>query len=232
MNVAVIPARGGSKRIPGKNIKEFAGKPIITYSIEAAKNSGLFDRIVVSTDSEEIADVAVKAGAEAPFTRPEELSGDHIMTQFVLTHAIDWLNEHGSCIQYFCCIYPTAPLIDSKRLKSGFELLCEKKSPEVYSVTTFDFCTFRAVEITEEGLLKFLCPENELKRSQDFPEVYHDAGQFYWFDSEEFLKHKMLYDPKALPFIVPRYLVQDIDTQEDWEVAELMYEACRKKGLL
>ncbi len=232
MNVAVIPARGGSKRIPGKNIKNFAGKPIISYSIEAAKNSGLFDRIVVSTDSEEIANVAIKAGAEVPFARPEELSDDHVMTQFVLTHAIDWLNEHGPRIQYFCCIYPTAPLIDFKRLKSGYELLREKKSSEVYSVTTFDFSIFRAMEITKEGLLKFLWPENELKRSQDFPEAYHDAGQFYWFDSEEFLKHNMLYSPKALPFIIPRCLVQDIDTQEDWEMAELMYEACRKKGVL
>jgi pseudaminic acid cytidylyltransferase len=232
MNVAIIPARGGSKRIPNKNIKHFRGKPVIAYSIDAAKKSELFDQIVVSTDSEEIAEVAVKSGAEVPFIRPSELSDDYTPTAPVLEHAVTWLISHGNEVEYFCCIYPTAVFLRSKDIRQAFLTLRDKKVPEVYSITAFEFCIFRGVKLAQDGGIKFLWPENELKRSQDFPEVYHDAGQFYWFDSKEFLKHKSLYDPNALPFIIPRYLVCDIDTADDWETAEVMFEACKKKGLL
>lgn len=232
INVAVIPARGGSKRIPGKNIKNFAGKPIISYSIEAAKASGIFDRIIVSTDSEDIADVARSAGAEVPFARPSELSDDHTPTAPVLEHALKWLKSEGCRVKYLCCIYPTTPFVRSKDLIRGYELLVENNVSSVFSVTEFEFTIFRGLKISDEGFVEMFWPEHELTRSQDLPQAYHDAGQFYWLDSEKFFKNKKLYAKDAKPVILPRVLVQDIDTPEDWEIAEMMYEACKKKGLL
>lgn len=232
INVAVIPARGGSKRIPGKNIKYFAGKPIISYSIEAAKASGIFDRIIVSTDSEDIADVARSAGAEVPFARPSELSDDHTPTAPVLEHAVKWLESKGCSVKYLCCIYPTAPFVRSEDLIRGYELLIEDSVSCVFSVTEFEFTIFRGLKINDEGFIEMFWPEHELTRSQDLPQAYHDAGQFYWLDSGKFLKNKKLYAKDAKPIILPRVLVQDIDTLEDWETAEIMYEACKKKGLL
>ena len=232
MNVAIIPARGSSKRIPGKNIKNFAGKPIITYSIDAAEASGIFDRIIVSTDSEDIADVARSAGAEVPFARPSELSDDHTPTAPVLEHALRWLKSEGCSVKYLCCIYPTAPFVRSKDLIRGYELLVENNVSSVFSVTEFEFTIFRGLKINDEGFVEMFWPEHELTRSQDLPQAYHDAGQFYWLDSEKFLKNKKLYAKDAKPIILPRVLVQDIDTLEDWETAEIMYKACKKKGLL
>lgn len=232
MNVAIIPARGGSKRIPGKNIKDFLGKPIIHYSIKAAIKSGLFERVVVSTDSEEIADVALKAGAEVPFMRPESLSNDVAATAPVLEHAINWLNGHGDRVKYFCCIYATAPFVTSKSIQDGFSLLTQRRAPTVFTVTTFESCVFRGLRVTEDGHIKMLWPENEAKRSQDFEEVYYDAGQLYWLDSDKFLKNKTLWPPDTLPLVLPRHLVQDIDTAEDWEAAEMNYESCKRLGLL
>ena len=232
MNAAIIPARGGSKRIVGKNIKNFAGKPIINYSIEAAIESGVFSKIIVSTDSEEIADAAIKAGAEVPFIRPEALSDDHTPTAPVLEHAINWLNDHGDKVDNCCCIYATAPFVSSKSIKDGFLLLTQNEASSVFTVTSFESCVFRGLRIGVDGRLKMLWPENELKRTQDFDEVYHDAGQFYWLDCEKFLKSKKLFSEDALPLILPRYLVQDIDTVEDWEKAELIFEVCRSKGFL
>jgi pseudaminic acid cytidylyltransferase len=232
MNVAIIPARGGSKRIPNKNIKDFAGKPIICYSIEAAHKSGIFDRIIVSTDSEIIAEVAIKAGAEVPFFRPADLSDDHTPTAPVLLHSINWLNANGQHVDFFCCIYPTAPFIRFQNIKEGLSLLIKNKASSVFSITTFDFCIFRGIKFNQEGHLEFIWPENELKRSQELPEAYHDAGQFYWIKSDSFLKTGKLFDPNAIPFIIPRYLVQDIDTPEDWIRAELLYSLCQKRGLM
>jgi len=232
INVAVIPARGGSKRIPGKNIKNFAGKPIISYSIEAAKASGIFDRIIVSTDSEDIADVARSAGAEVPFARPSELSDDHTPTAPVLEHAVKWLESKGCISKYLCCIYPTAPFVRSEDLIRGYELLIEDSVSSVFSVTEFEFTIFRGLKINDEGFIEMFWSEHELTRSQDLPQAYHDAGQFYWLDSEKFLENKKLYAKDAKPIILPRVLVQDIDTLEDWETAEIMYKACKKKGLL
>lgn len=232
INVAVIPARGGSKRIPGKNIKNFAGKPIISYSIEAAKASGIFDRIIVSTDSEDIADVARSAGAEVPFARPSELSDDNTPTAPVLEHVLKWLESEGCSVKYLCCIYPTAPFVRSEDLIKGYKLLIENNVSSVFSVTKFEFTIFRGLKINDEGFVKMFWPEHELTRSQDLPQAYHDAGQFYWLDSEKFLKNKKLYAKDAKPIILPRVLVQDIDTLEDWETAEIMYKACKKKGLL
>ena len=232
MNAAIIPARGGSKRIPGKNIKDFAGKPIIHYSIKAAIESGLFTKVIVSTDSEEIAKVAIKAGAEVPFMRPDSLSDDNTPTAPVLEHAINWLNDHVKKVKYSCCIYAAAPFVTSKSIQDGFSLLTQSGASSVFTVTTFEYCIFRGLRATEDGHLEMLWPENELKRSQDFEEIYHDAGQFYWLDSGKFLKNKKLWPEKTLPLVLPRYMVQDIDTVEDWETAELLFEACKSKRLL
>ena len=232
MNVAIIPARSGSKRIPNKNIKHFLGKPIIHYSIEAAQKSEVFDRIIVSTDSEKIADFAREAGAEVPFMRPAELSDDYTPTAPVLEHAINWLKRHEQSVDYFCCIYPTAPFIRCDDLVRGYKLLIENKASSVFGVTEFNFPIFRGLKINDSGRLEMFWPEHELTRSQDLPTAYHDAGQFYWVDSGKFLKYKKIYSKDSKPVILPRILVQDIDTAEDWELAEMMYQICIKKDLL
>jgi pseudaminic acid cytidylyltransferase len=229
MNIAIIPARGGSRRIPGKNIKLFAGKPIIAYSIEAAKASDIFDRIIVSTDSDEIAKVAIAYGAEIPFVRPQELSDDHTPTAPVITHAIQWFNDRGHFPEFACCIYATAPFVKPEFLKEGYEIIVKYNVTSVFSVTTFSFPIFRSLKITAKGTLAMFWPEHELTRSQDLPEAYHDAGQFYWLKIDSFLKSGKIYTPDARPVILPRHLVQDIDTPEDWITAERMLKAIREE---
>jgi pseudaminic acid cytidylyltransferase len=225
MNVAIIPAREGNIRIPGKNTKLFMGKPIIKYSIEAAIQSNLFDRVVVSTDSEIIAQVARDAGAETPFIRPKDLADEFSPLADVFFHAMMWLKNLGDNIKYACGILATAPFIRTEDIKSGYKLLLKKQVSSVCSVATFPFPISRALKINNDGYLEMFWPEHELTRSNDLPQAYHDAGQFYWLESEEFLKKKKVYTPDALPVIIPRYLVQDIDTLEDWEVAERMYKS-------
>ena len=232
MNVAIIPARGGSKRILNKNIKHFAGKPIIAYSIEAAKKSGLFDKIFVSTDSEKIALTAKEYGAEVPFMRPKEFSDDFAPTAMVLLHALKWLEGQGTPAEFACCIYATAPFVKAEYLKKGFRLIMRESVSAVFSVTSFPFSIFRALNINEAGYLEMFWPEHEFTRSNDLPEAYHDAGQFYWLDSKKFFKKKKVYTNDALPVIIPRFLVQDIDTIEDWETAEVKYGVCKARGLL
>ncbi len=228
MKVAIIPARGGSKRIPRKNIKFFASQPIIAYSIGAAARSKLFDRIIVSTNSPEIAEIAQDYGAEVPFIRPENLSDDFTPTAPVLAHALEWLAAHESRPNYACCIYATAPFLTEKYLRRGYELLLEKKASCAFSVTTYPSSIFRSLKINQDGRLEMFWPEYELTRSNDLPEAYHDAGQFYWVTSSAFLKEKRLYSPDAVPVILPRKLVQDIDTLEDWNTAELMFKAINR----
>jgi pseudaminic acid cytidylyltransferase len=225
MNIAIIPARGGSKRIPDKNIKNFAGKPIIAYSIEAAKECGIFDQIIVSTDSEKIAKVARQFGAAVPFMRPANLSDDFTPTAPVIQHAVEYFRENAESPIYICCIYATAPFVTPKYIKKGFKLISEKRVSAVFSVTTFPFPIFRAHQIDEQGCLKMFWPEHELTRSNDLPEAYHDAGQFYWLNCDTFIKDLKIYGKDALPVIIPRFLVQDIDTLEDWETAEHMYRS-------
>jgi pseudaminic acid cytidylyltransferase len=232
VNIAIIPARGGSKRIPDKNIKAFSGKPIIAFSIETAKISGLFEKIIVSTDSREIAHIAKEYGAEVPFMRPKELSDDFTPTAPVLLHALKRLRENGVAPNYVCCIYAAAPFVQPDYIKKGLGLIMSKRVASVYSVTTFPFSIFRALNISEAGYLRMFWPEHELTRSNDLPEAYHDAGQFYWLDRKKFLKSKKIYSGDALPIILPRGLVQDIDTPEDWESAEAMYEVAKQRGLL
>jgi len=227
--VAIIPARGGSKRIPGKNIKPFAGEPIIVYSIKAAKATGIFDRIIVSTDSNEIAEVAKSVGADVPFLRPEELADDHTGTVPVLLHALTWLRDNENLPNYFCCIYATAPFIRSEDIRKGFDLMREKEAVTAFSVTTFPYPIFRALNVDDKGRIKMLWPNHKDTRSNDLPETYHDAGQFYWAHTEGFLQEKTLFSSNAVPVVLPRYLVQDIDTPEDWKTAELMCTALRMR---
>jgi len=225
MNVAIIPARGGSKRIPGKNVKSFAGKPIIAYSIEAALVSGLFERVIVTTDSEEIADTARRFGAETPFVRPSELSDDCTPTAPVIVHAIEWLRNNGFDPEFACCIYATAPFVQPEFLKEGYHMIRAYGCSTSYTVTTFPFPILRALKIKKEGVLEMIWPEYELTRSQDLPDAYHDAGQVYWVDCKKFLRSPCLYASDSRPIVLPRQFVQDIDTLEDWKVAEAMFLA-------
>lgn len=221
--VAIIPARGGSKRIPRKNIRPFAGKPIIGYSIEAAKASNLFDKIIVSTDDYEIAALVKSFGAEVPFMRPAELANDFAGTNSVVKHCLQWLIEHGDPAHYACCIYATAPFIQLEYLRKGFEQLLATGKSYAFSVTSFPFPIQRALRVNRDGFVEAIWPENIAVRSQDLEEAYHDAGQFYWGKAEAFLADEVIFSPSAVPVVLPRHLVQDIDTLEDWRRAELMF---------
>lgn len=224
MNLAVIPARGGSKRIPGKNIKQFLGRPVIAYSINAARESKVFDRIIVSTDSTEIAEVARQYGADTPFLRPPELSDDHSPTIPVVRHAIDWVCEHHQQVDSVCCIYATAPLVQAECIRRGLEILRDTKNEFAISVTRFGFPIFRALKL-ENGGMQLFWPEHNMTRSQDLPDAYHDAGQFYWGTPDAYRRHDGFFLARVAPVILPRYLVQDIDTAEDWTRAEHMFRA-------
>ena len=225
MIVAIIPARSGSKRIPGKNIKIFAGKPMLAWPILAARAAKIFDRLIVSTDSPQIASIATQWGAEAPFLRPASLSDDHTPTAPVLSHALDFLKTEGTPFTYACCIYPTAPFLLPEYLQQGLLELEHHNAPAAVSVTAFDFPILRGFKLCEDGSLAFRWPEYELTRSQDLPEFYHDAGQFYWVDAQKFYEQKRLLMPGTRPVILPRKRVQDLDTPEDWEMAELKAKA-------
>lgn len=225
MRLAIIPARAGSKRIAHKNTKEFCGKPLIQYSIDAALSSSLFDDVIVSTDSQMIAKLSIELGATIPFMRPANLADDHTGTREVITHAIEKMQSLGKQYEMCCCIYPTAPFLQIKYLREG--LLALEMHPEklfAFSVTHFGFPIQRALFMGKKGL-KPMFPEYELTRSQDLQETMHDAGQFYWGRTEAFLSDKALFSKHSAPIFLPNYLVQDIDTQEDWERAELMYQA-------
>jgi N-acylneuraminate cytidylyltransferase len=225
MKLAVIPARGGSKRIPRKNLKDFCGRPIMAWSIAAARESGCFDRIIVSTDDAEIASVARAHGAETPFVRPEELSNDHAATVPVIRHAVQWQAENGAAPEYACCIYATAPFVRAQDLRRGLETLREQDSRYAFSVTGYGYPVQRALRLTPEGRLAMLQPEHLNTRSQDLLEVFHDAGQFYWGQADAWLHGEGILGEGAAPVTLPRYRVQDIDTEEDWRRAELMFHA-------
>lgn len=228
MNIAIIPARGGSKRIPRKNIKLFHGKPIIAYSIEAAKNSNCFDRVVVSTDDNEIANVAKHYGAEVPFIRSKDLSDDFTGTSAVVADSLKRLDiSHGSV----CCIYATAPFITPKTINNGLNKLIDNDADFSVTVTSFPFPIQRAMKINQDGMLLFNEPNHLMTRSQDLPEMYHDAGQIYWGKAQAFLENRAVFSGTTIPIILPRYLVQDIDTLEDWARAEAMYQVLNSQGV-
>lgn len=223
MNIAIIPARGGSKRIPRKNIKLFHGKPMIAFSIEAALHSGCFDKVIVSTDDAEIADVAKQYGAGVPFLRPSNISGDHATTMDVMAHAINWCVENNWNIDNVCCLYATAPFVTASYLKQGLKKLTNEDCEYVFSATSFPFPIQRAIKLADNGAVNMFSPENELVRSQDLEEAYHDAGQFYWGKKEVFLNKKQIFSSNSRVILIPRTRVQDIDTSEDWSFAEALY---------
>lgn len=221
--VAIIPARGGSKRIPRKNVRLFVGVPMIVHSIRAAQSAGVFDRIICSTDDDEIAGVARDAGAEVPFRRPAELANDHAATDQVIQHALQWFVAQGTLVRYACCLYATAPFVQGEDLARGLRLLQEARATTAFSVTTFAFPVFRALRVNDRKRLEMFWPEHRLTRSQDLPEAWHDAGQFYWMDVPKYLVEGRIYSTDAVPVPMPRHRVQDIDTDEDWARAELMF---------
>ena len=226
--IAVIPARGGSKRIPRKNIKDFYGKPLIAYSIEVALNSKLFDKVVVSTDDEEIASIAKAYGADVPFLRPKELSDDFTGTDEVVSHTLEYLKNRGEVFDYVCTIYATAPLLQEKYLIEGFEKLKNSDAVHAFSVTSMPFPIQRTFKIDENGRCKMFFPEHYMTRSQDLEEAYQDAGQFYWTKLNE-QSDEIMFGKDSIPIVLPRYLVQDIDTLEDWQRAELMYKVIQEQ---
>jgi N-acylneuraminate cytidylyltransferase len=225
MRLAVIPARGGSKRIPRKNIKPFCGKPIIAWSIEAALESGCFDQVIVSTDDAEIAGVARQWGGAVPFMRPAELADDHTGTIPVIRHAIEWLNRQGQGIEQACCVYATAPFVSAEDLRHGLDVLQGNDCDYAFSVTSYAFPIQRAIRINDAGRVEMFNSEHFHTRSQDLEEAFHDAGQFYWGRAEAWLQERVLFDSRSLPVLLPRHHVQDIDTLEDWARAEWLYRA-------
>ena len=226
--IAVIPARGGSKRIPRKNIKPFCGKPMIAYSIEAAIRAGIFDEIIVSTDDEEIADIAKNAGASVPFMRPKELSDDFTATGAVVEHAIKFLQARGDRIKFVCTIYATAPLIDEFYIKLGLEKLRASNAKNAFSCTSMPFPIWRTFKIAKDGRCEMFWRENFAKRSQDLEEAYQDAGQFYWTNLDASSSDEIFFGRDSIAVVLPRHLVQDIDTPQDWIRAEFLYEAVQK----
>lgn len=222
-SIAIITARGGSKRIPRKNIKLFLGKPMLVYSIEAALRSGIFDEVMVSTDDEEIADIAKEAGASVPFFRSEKTANDFAATSDVILEVLEEYRKRGKEFESFCCIYPTAPFITPERLKEGMELLAEKKPDSVMPVVSFSFPPQRCVIIENDKLVP-KWPENMPKRSQDLEPYYHDCGQFYCVDAKRFLEEKVILMPNTCPLILSELEVQDIDNEVDWKLAELKYK--------
>ena len=232
LNICVIPARGGSKRIPRKNIKSFCGQSMIGYSIKAAIASECFDKVIVSTDDQEIAEVAKSFGAIVPFVRPDELSNDYAGTVPVIKHAIEWFDDQEQPPSEVCCLYATAPFVSAGAIRRAYEQMQSAQADYCFTITSFAFPIQRAIKITAENRIEMFYPEHLETRSQDLEESYHDAGQFYWGKAETFKQQKPLFSKSATSYILPRHLVQDIDTPEDWKRAELMYQVLKKSGEL
>jgi pseudaminic acid cytidylyltransferase len=222
-NVAIITARGGSKRIHRKNIKLFRGKPIIAYSIETALKSGLFETVMVSTDDEEIAAISKQYGALVPFLRSKSTADDHSPTADVLFEVITRFQEIGQNFNYACGIYPTAPLLTKENLTKGYELLSNNNFNSVFPVCGFSYPILRALQLKPKGNIEMIWPENLNKRSQDLPVAYHDAGQFYWIETRAFMKEKKLFTDNSGAIVLDELSVQDIDTETDWKIAELKH---------
>lgn len=225
-NLAIITARGGSKRIPRKNIKEFCGKPILCYSIAAAVESGVFEEVMVSTDDEEIAEVARNAGAVVPFFRSAENAGDYASTDDVIMEVLRAYQKIGRQFEAFCCIYPTAPFLSAQRIRGAMELL--DKADSVMPVVPFSYPPQRGLVINEKGFVEREFPQYAAARSQDLPKIYHDCGQFYACRTEAFLKAGTTDVERLLPLVLDELEVQDIDTPEDWALAEMKYRLLHK----
>ena len=229
-SVAIITARGGSKRIPRKNIKNFMDKPIIAYSIIAALESGIFDEVMVSTDDQEIAEVSKQYGAVVPFFRSRETSDDFSNTNDVLKEVITVYQSMGKKFDQACCIYPTAPFVTAAKLQTAFKMLKESDADCVMSVAEFSFPIWRSVSMDENHRIAFNWPENAFRRSQDLPPAYHDCGQYYFFNTERFLATGRLVSDHTLGILTPSTEMQDIDNEEDWKLAEIKYSFLLKKN--
>jgi N-acylneuraminate cytidylyltransferase len=220
--VAIITARGGSKRIPRKNIKDFLGKPVIAYSICAALETGCFNEVMVSTDNREIAEVSERYGARVPFLRSAKTSDDFSTTADVLLEVLSEYQKRGTDFKHACCIYPTSPFITLEKLRTGYEVLLREDADSVFQVVRYSTAIQRALKI-EDGFLRMIQPENMNIRSQDLMPAYHDSGQFYWFNVQRFLECKQLFMERTVPIEVSDLEVQDIDNEEDWKIAEMKY---------
>lgn len=227
--IAIITARGGSKRIPRKNIKEFCGKPILAYSVEAALQAGVFDTVMVSTDDREIAEIAEQYGAEVPFFRSEKTSNDFAATADVLKEVLEVYESRSERFDTVCCIYPTAPFLTAQRLREAVELLEGGQADSVLPVVRFSFPPQRCVVI-RDGFLQFKWQEYAQARSQDLEPFYHDVGQFYCLNGESFRRQGKLVMERTVPLILSEMEIQDIDTEEDWRIAEMKYSLCRNFG--
>ena len=221
--IAIIPARGGSKRIPKKNIKNFFGKPLIAYSIETAIKSKLFDKVIVSTDDHEIATISKKYGAEVPFLRPKELSDDFTGTQDVINHTLEYLDQNGQRYDYICTLYATSPLLQIQYLQEGYNKIVNASVKYCFSATSMPFPIQRTFKLNKNGRCEMFTQEHYMTRSQDLDEAYQDAGQFYW-ENRNIQSDEIMFGKDSIPIILPRHLVQDIDTLEDWERAEVLYQ--------
>lgn len=227
-NIAIITARGGSKRIPRKNIKNFLGKPIVSYSIEAALQSGLFDVVMVSTDDQEIAEVAKSFGASIPFMRSKENSDDFSSTADVILEVATELQKQGKPFDNICCIYPTAPFITVDKLKESYALMIDKNYDTVFPVMQFGYPILRSLKM-EDNKVSMNWPEYLFSRSQDLPPAYHDCGQFYWLNVERFTESKKLFTQNSGSIIIDELEAQDIDNETDWKLAELKFELLHGK---
>ena len=223
MKICVIPARGGSKRIPGKNIREFGGKPMIVWAIDRALESSLFDRVIVSTDDERVAEVACAAGAEIPFLRPADLSDDVTPTVPVIAHAVEACQKIGWAVDYACCIYPCVPFLEISDLKNAFELMQQHNALFSYPVTDYSHPIQRAMRRLPSGQMQFLEPQHEIVRTQDLETTYHDTGQFYWGKATSWTTQKQMHS-NGIGLIVPNWRVVDIDNDADWKRAELLHK--------
>lgn len=221
--IAIIPARGGSKRIPHKNIKEFCGKPILAYSIEAAKQSNLFDEIMVSTDDENIAKIACEYGASVPFMRSEKTSNDFAILKEVLEEVLSNYSKKNIYFDYVCCLLPTAPFIEPRDLCKSYDIIKKQNCVSVIPVVKYSYTIFRSLKIENEKLT-MNWPENFSKRSQDLPDAYHDAGLFYWYSNSYFEETIPGFGDNAYPYILDECKVQDIDTEDDWNIAEMKFK--------
>ncbi len=228
MNIAIIPARGGSKRIKNKNIKSFCGKPIIYYSINAAKKSKIFHKIIVTTDSKKIKKISEKYGAEVPFLRPKKLSDDYTDTMDVIKHAINELPYIKNDFN-ICCIYPTAPLIEKEDLIKSLKIFSSKNFNFLFSGNKFTYPIQRGLYLNKNGYINMISKKNYKKRSQDLQPTFHDAGQFYWGTKKTWISKKNIFNKKSSIFLLPQLRVQDIDNIEDWKIAESLFKLKNEK---
>lgn len=227
MKLAVIPARGGSKRIPRKNVRDFCGRPMLAWPIQAALDSACFDEVIVSTDDDEIAEVARHSGASVPFMRPADLSDDYTGTIPVIRHATQWFADQGLEPREVCCLYATAPFVQAEDLRRGLAVLQDQAVDYAFSVTSYGFPIQRALRVNDQLRVEMFQPENFTRRSQDLEEAFHDAGQFYWGQASAWLAGKVIFSSSSAAVLLPRHRVQDIDTPEDWTRAEWLFKAMK-----